>query len=139
MKRLAVACALAVGAFSASADVRQFLVVGGQDFGKAEFERLYLRDILFDGVRVHDSRPGEQLIDVRTKVISEGGLPACHCDSAGTIRGLVFRNIRSAPDMGVGLQAHDDAHPIEGVVFENVDGLSRPFVKGKVDWTVRPL
>ena len=95
-------------------------------------------DILFDGVRVHDCRPGELLIDVRTKDISEGGLPACHCDTAGIIRGLVFRNIRSAPDMCVGLQAHDDAHPIEGVVFENVDGLNRPFVKGKVEWTTRP-
>ena len=44
MNGFAVVCALAVLASSAAADVRQFLVVGGQDFGKAEFERLYLRD-----------------------------------------------------------------------------------------------
>ena len=57
------------------------------------------------------------------------------------LKGLVLCNIHlpdSQGGMSVNLSAHDDAHPIEGVRFENVMGYGPVKTSGKVDFTVVP-
>ena len=95
--------------------------------------------ILFEDIRVHDCPEDWVFVDVRTRDIKAGGLPYCRTDRAGTIDGLVFRNIhlkKNGRGMQVGFSAHDDAHPIRNARFENVTGYGEVVTRGNVDFLV---
>ena len=72
------------------------------------------------------------LLVIRTQPIDQGySFPR-----AGSLKGLTLRNLHLPPSdggMGVWLQAHDDAHPIEGVRFENVTGYGPVTKSGRVE------
>ena len=91
-------------------------------------------DTVYDDIRFYDCGPGDNFLNVKTMPITQGSAH-CRTDEAGTLRGLVLRNIH-LPDaqggMGVNLSAHDDAHPIDGVVFEDVTGYGPLARTGKV-------
>jgi len=98
-------------------------------------------NILFENIRVHECPDNWVFADVRTRDITQGGLPDCHTDEAGHINGLVFRNIhlkKTGNGLDVGLSSHDRLHPLRGVRFENVTGYGRVVRKGEVDFTVVP-
>lgn len=93
-------------------------------------------DTVYEDIRFHDVGPEDVFLNVKTMAITQGsGL--CLTDEAGTLRGLLVRNIRipdSRGGMVVNLKARDDAHPIEGVRFENVTGYGPVTTSGKVDF-----
>ena len=93
-------------------------------------------DTVYEDIRFHDVGPEDVFLNVKTMAITQGsGL--CLTDEAGTLKGLLVRDIRipdSRGGMVVNLKARDDAHPIEGVRFENVTGYGPVTTSGKVDF-----
>ena len=90
-------------------------------------------NILIEAVRFYEAEKRDYLLVVRTQPITEG----YRFDHAGTLRGLTLRDIKLPPSdggMGVWLEAHDEAHPIEGVRFENVTDYGPVVRRGKVDF-----
>ena len=89
--------------------------------------------ILFEDIRFHEATKRDWLLVVRTQPIDQGySFPR-----AGSLKGLTLRNIHLPPSdggMGVWLQAHDDAHPIEGVRFEDVTGYGPVTRLGKTEF-----
>ena len=86
-----------------------------------------------EAVRFYEAEKRDYLLVVRTQPITEG----YRFDRAGTLRGLTLRDIKLPPSdggMGVWLEAHDEAHPIEGVRFENVTDYGPVVRRGKVDF-----
>lgn len=93
-------------------------------------------NILIENVRFHEAEKRDYLLVVRTQPITEG----FQFDHAGTLRGLTLRDIHLPPSnggMGVWLEAHDEAHPVEGVRFENVTGYGPVVRRGEVDFRVK--
>ena len=91
---------------------------------------------VYEDLRFHEVGPGNIFLNVKTMPITTGSADV-KTDEPGYIQGLTLRNIH-LPDahggMCVNFSAHDDAHPIEGVRFENVTGYG-PFTKsGKVEF-----
>ena len=92
-------------------------------------------DTLYEDIRFHEVGPKDIFLNVKTMPITQGST-FCRTDEAGTLKGLTLRNI-CLPDsrggMCVNLSAHDDAHPIEGVRFENVTGYGPVTKSGRVE------
>jgi len=90
-------------------------------------------DTVYEDIRFHDCGPMDVFLNVKTMPITQG----FRFDEPGCLKGLTLRNIRlpdSRGGMCVNLKAHDDAHPIEGVRFENVTGYGPVTKSGKVDF-----
>lgn len=84
-------------------------------------------NLLFDDIRFDSIERGDIFLNVKTMAI-EGNWNTSK--EAGRLRGCILRNIRLAHPFGeetmrVHLEAKDPAHPIEGVVFEDVTGSGR--------------
>ena len=96
-------------------------------------------DTVYDDIRFYEVGPGDVFLNVKTMPITRGSM-FCRTDEAGRLKGLVLRNIRlpdSRGGMCVNLSAHDEAHPIEDVRFENVTGYGEVKVSGAVRGFVR--
>ena len=95
-----------------------------------------MSDMCYEDIRFHEVGPQDIFLNVKTMPITQGSV-FCRTDEAGSLKGLMLRNIR-IPDakggMCVNFSAHDDAHPIEGVRFENVSGYGSVKQSGKVDF-----
>ena len=93
-----------------------------QSSSETTFENLLFDDIRFDSIE-----QGDIFLNVKTQVIKGKWNTS---NKAGHLRGCTLRNIRLAhpfdgETMRAHFEAHDAAHPIEGVVFENVTGYGR--------------
>jgi len=90
-------------------------------------------ETVYDDIRFYECGPKDVFLNVKTMPITQG----YSFKEAGTLKGLTLRNIRlpdSKGGMGVYLSAHDEAHPIEGIRFENVTGYGPVTKVGKVDF-----
>jgi len=92
-----------------------------------------LCDMVFDDLRFHECGPEDIFLNVKTmRVVKFYNFP-----EAGYIRGLALRNIHlpdSRGGMFVNFKTRDDAHPIEGVRFENVTGYGPVTKSGRVEF-----
>ena len=84
-------------------------------------------NLLFDDIRFDSVERGDIFLNIKTQSIV-GTLT--RSKEAGRLRGCTLRNIRianpfDAETMRVHLEAADAAHPIEGVVFDDVTGYGR--------------
>lgn len=84
-------------------------------------------NLLFDDIRFDSVERGDIFLNVKTQSIV-GTLT--RSKEPGSLRGCTLRDIRipnpfGAETMRVHLEAKDAAHPITGVVFENVTGYGR--------------
>ena len=84
-------------------------------------------NLLFDDIRFDSIERGDIFLNVKTMAI-EGQWNTSK--EAGLLRGCVLRNIRLSHPFGgetmrVHLEAKDAAHPIDGVLFEDVSGFGR--------------
>ena len=93
-------------------------------------------DTLYEDIRFHEVGPDDILLNVKTMPITQGS-SFCRTDEAGRLQGLTLRNI-CLPDsqggMCINLSAHDAAHPIDGVRFENVTGYGPVTMSENVDF-----
>lgn len=90
-------------------------------------------DMVYDDIRFYECGPEDIFLNVKTLPITQG----FKFPEPGYVKGLTLRNIHlpdSRGGMVVNLSAHDDAHPIEGVRFENVTGYGPVTKSGKVDF-----
>lgn len=93
-------------------------------------------DTLYEDIRFHEVGAKDVFLNVKTMPITQGSR-YCRTDEAGRLTGLVLRNIHlpdSKGGMCVNLSAHDDAHPIRGVRFENVTGYGPVTKSGAVSF-----
>ena len=82
--------------------------------------------IVFENLRFGPCDPKDVFLNVRTMRIDQD-TPGCLTDEAGTLDGLLLRNIALPDSQGgmiVNLHAFDEAHPIRAR-FENVRGYGR--------------
>ena len=84
-------------------------------------------NLLFEDIRIDTIERGDILLDVKTFATL---WPWNKPDAAGRVRGCTLRNIHLDNPFGdeamiVHLEAKDAAHPVEGIVFEDVTGYGR--------------
>jgi len=88
----------------------------------------------YEDIRFYEVGPKDVFLKVMTMPITMGST-LCRTDEAGVLADLTLRNIH-LPDsnggMCVFLSAHDEAHPVRNVRFEDVTGFGRIRRKGAV-------
>ena len=95
-----------------------------------------MHNMIYEDIRFHEVGPKDIFLNVKTMPITQGSI-FCRTDEAGMLKGLELRNIHLPDSQGgmcVNFSACDDAHPIEGVRFEDVTGFGPVTKKGKVEF-----
>ena len=91
---------------------------------------------VYEDIRFYEVSPEDVFLNVKTMPITQGST-FCRTERAGMLYGLTMRNIHlpdSRGGMCVNFSALDEAHPIQGVRFENVTGYGPVTQSGKVDF-----